>query len=351
VKSGLLRVSKIAASFPPDTSIIDFMMMRQRTRSELSLIRIGERLREFVDRCRWHRIWSFTRPKFTPSASAPFKLGRFSRGQVVDQVFDGDLTLDGISRDCKVTLESREGSITIMQCIEESVHAKLKAAGAVTIGEGINQRSIVDIIAGGDVTIGQMIGGKSRATIVSTAGKIELGSKIDDHSEAKLTAATSVHIGDGIEQYSMVTITAPGDITIDGNIKQHVTADIISIDGAISIGRTIGGHVIARLTAGKTVQIGEGLDPHSDISIHARGDVTLGQKIDQHSSARIITKVGSINIGQGLSGGSNAVLVAPNGSINIGGSVDAGSTIHWNARHCNCPHQNGRISRISTPNQ
>jgi hypothetical protein len=54
---------------------------------------------------------------------------------------------------------------------------------------------------------------------------------------------------------------------------------------------------------------------------------------------------GSISIEQGLNGGATATLIATNGSIDIGGSVDAGSTINWNARDFNCPHQSGSVNQ------
>jgi hypothetical protein len=184
----------------------------------------------------------------------PLNLGTYSGEGVVEEVFDGDLTVASISGNCKVTLESRHGSITIKHKIERGAYAKLQAAGAVTIGEDIEQHSIVQIVAGGDVTIGQTINENSQATITSTAGKIDIGSKMDNCSEARLTAGTTVHIGQDIDQHSTAFITAQGDVTIEGNINRHATANIISLHGAIGIGRMVKDS-IASLTAGRTVHI------------------------------------------------------------------------------------------------
>ena len=274
----------------------------------------------------------------------PLNLGTYSGECVVEEVFDGDLTVASISGNCKVTLESRHGSITIKHKIERGAHAKLKAAGAVSIGEGIEQHAIVQIVAGGDATIGQPINENSQATITSTAGKIDIRSKMDNYSEARLTAGTTVHIGQDIDQHSTAFITAQGGVTIEGNINRHANVNIISLHGAISIGRTVKDS-IASLTAGTTVHIADKLDQHSQVTVLAQSDVTIGQTID-HSAATITSVNGSINIGRGLSGSAIATLIALNGCINIGGSVDRGSTVNWNAQYFNCPREDGTFNQI-----
>jgi hypothetical protein len=215
----------------------------------------------------------------------PLYLGTYAGDAVIEEVFDGDLTLEEISDHCKVTLESRHGSITIKHKIEQHAYANLKAATGVSIGEGIDQHAIVQIVAGGDVTIGHKINERSQATITSTSGKIEIEQKVDNYSEATLIA-------------------------------------------------------------GNTVSIGETLDQHSTVMISAQGDVSIHLKIDQHANVQITSANGSIDIGQGLSGEAIATLIALNGDINIGDSVDAGSTLNWNARQLNCPHQNGTINHL-----
>jgi hypothetical protein len=215
----------------------------------------------------------------------PIDLGTYSGDCVIDEVFDGDISLEKVDQHCKLTLESRHGSITIKHKIDQHSYANLKAATTVTIGEGIDQHSIVQILAGGDVTIGKKINEYSQASITSTSGKIEIGEKVDNTSEANLTAGTTVHIGQKFDQHSTVTVVAQGDVTID-------------------------------------------------------------QKIDQHASVDITSAHGNINIGQGLSGNATATLRAPNGDINIGDSVDSGSTLNWSAHHLNCPHQDGDVNPI-----
>jgi len=274
------------------------------------------------------------------------ELGAYSGHCVIDEVFDGDLMLEKIDQHCKVTLESRHGSITVRHKIDQWSYANLKAATKVIIGEGIDQHSVVQIIAGGDVTINQKINENSQATITSIGGKIEIGQKVDNYSEANLTAGETVHLGQGVDQHSNVVIRAQGDITVDQKIDQHSTADITSVNGAVNIGQKVDQTSIASLRAGTTVLVGEKFDQHSNVTVVAEGDITINQKIDQHSTAVITSLNGSINIGQGLSGNATATLIAPNGDINIGDSVDGGSTVNWSAQHFNCPHQNGTINHV-----
>jgi hypothetical protein len=276
----------------------------------------------------------------------PLYLGTYSGDAVIEEVFDGDLTLEKIDQGCKVTLESRHGSITIKHKIDQHSYANLKAATTVSIGEGIDQHSIVEVVAGGDVTIGQKINEQSQATITSTSGKIEIGQKVDNDSEATLIAGTTVHIGQTLDQHSNVTIQAQGDVTIDEMIDQSAIVDITSFNGAIHIGQKIQNGSFATLAAGTTVSIGQKLDQHANVTITAQSDVQIGQKIDQHVTATITSGNGSINIGQGLSGDATATLIALNGDINIGDSIDAGSTLNWNAKQLNCPHQDGTINHL-----
>jgi hypothetical protein len=233
-------------------------------------------------------------------------LGTYTGPCVIDEVFDGDLTLEKIDQHCNVTLESRHGSITIKHKIDQHSYANLKAAGTVTIGEGIDQHSQAQITAGGDVKLGMKINEYSQAWITSTTGSIDIGQMVDNTSEAHLTAGTTVHIGQTLNQHSVVTIQAHGDVNIDQSIDQHVTANITS----------------------------------------DTGNVNIGQKIDEHSTAVVTASKGSINIGEGLSGNATATLQAPLGDINIGDSVDNGSTLNWDAIQLNCPHQDGTITRF-----
>jgi len=321
-------------------------MKPQHRHPEQSLPRAAWLLRPFLHRRRWHPLDHITLSNDSKPTFPPFNLGAYSGECVINQVFDGDITVDNISGQCNVTLESRYGSITITHKIEQWAQVNLKAACMVTIGESIDQHSIVEITAGGDIMIGQTINRNSQATITSVAGKIDIGLKVDSYSKAKLTAGTAVHIGQDIGQHSTVIITAQGDVKIGRDINQHATADIISLNGAIGIGQMIKDSVIASLTAGKTVHIGEKLDQYCQVTIRAQSDVSIGHKIDHRSAAEITSVEGSINIGQGLSGIATATLIALNGFINISGSVDRDSTVNWNAQYFNCLHNDGTVNHI-----
>jgi hypothetical protein len=275
----------------------------------------------------------------------PLYLGTYSGDCVIEEAFDGDLTLEKIDQHCKVILTSRHGSITIKHKIDQWSYASLKAATTVHIGEGIDQHSQAEIVAGGDVTIGQTIDENSQVSITSTAGKIDIGLNVDNYSQANLTAGATVHIGQKVDQHSVVTINAQGDVTLDQGIDQHATVDIVSLNGSIIMQR-VNETSIVTLTAGMSVHISEKFDQHSQVTVVAQGDVYIDQKIDQHSVAKITSAKGSINIGQGLSGNATATLIADNGSINIGDSVDSGSAISWRAQQFNCPHQDGTIHHI-----
>ncbi len=276
---------------------------------------------------------------------APLYLGTYSGDALIEEVFDGDLTLEKIDQGCKVTLESQHGSITINHKIDQHSYANLKAHTTVKIGEKIDQISIAQILAGGDVTIGQSIDAGAQASITSTSGKIDIGQKVDATSSATLTAGTTVHIGQTIDQHSNVIIVAQGDVTIGEKIDQSATADITSVHGSITIGQKVDQQAIATLTAGTTVHIGQKVDQHSTVTIIAQGDVTIDEKLDQHTTSTITSVHGSITVVQGMSGSAIATLKALNGSITMD-TVDAGCTLNWSAQSFNCPHQNGTINHV-----
>jgi hypothetical protein len=322
-----------------DAHIIDNTIEPRRLYADRPIIGAARLLLGSL-RDRWHALERGLFFKRKHRVTSPvLQLGAFSGYCTVEEAFDGDLAIDGISGDCKIALESRYGSITIAHKIEHRAQVELKAAKAVTISEGISQYSNVRIFAGGDITIGQMISENSQATITSAAGKIEIGATVEKQSRAKLTAG-AVRIGRDIGQDSTAIITAREDVTIDGSINQCATADIISLRGTIKIGQRINGRAIAVLTAGKAIHIGEQISEHSQVTVRAQDYVTIGQKIDQESAVEITSVTGSINIGQGLSDGATATLIAVNGSINIGGSVDRDSTVNWEAREFQLPPPN-----------
>ena len=267
----------------------------------------------------WMQIQSGT-PTFPP-----LYLGTYSGDCVIEEVFDGDLTLEKIDQGAKVTLTSRHGSITIKHKIDQHSYANLTAATTISIGEKIDQQSIAILNAGGDVTIGQSIDQGSNATITSTSGKIDIGQKIDATSGANLTAGTTVHIGQTIDQHSNVQIMAQGDVSIDEKIDQHATAVITSVNGAINIGQKVDQWAIATLTA--------------------QGNINIGQKLDQHTSSTITSVNGSVTVSQGMSGNCTATITANNGAITMD-TIDGGSTLNWSAESLNCPHQNGTVNHI-----
>ena len=301
----------------------------------------------------------------------PLNLGTYSGDgfMVINEVFDGDLTLQKIDNGTRVTLVSRHGSITILDKISDhNTYANLTAATTVNIANKIDQGAIVQIVAGGDVKIGQTIDQGSDATITSTSGKIDIGLKVDATSRATLMAGTTVHIGQDIDQHSDVVIFAQGDVTIDGNINQHATADITSVNGsirigqkvnradapqavsltaaaAVDIGQTIDQHSNVTITAGSTVHIGLKIDQHSTVTIVAQGDVTIDQKLDQHATSTITSVNGSVTVSQGMSGNATATVQALNGTITMD-TVDGGCTLNWSARNLNCPNQNGTINHV-----
>jgi hypothetical protein len=279
----------------------------------------------------------------------PIDLGTYSGSgrMVIDEVFDGDITLEKIDNGAIVTLESRHGSITINDKISDSnTYANLKAATTVRIGNKIDQGAVVQIVAGSDVSIGQTIDQGSTATITSNSGNINIGLKIDAGSGATLNApAGKVHIGQTIDQHSNAVINAGGDINIEEKIDQHSTATIVSKNGSISIGQKIDQWAIATLSAGNGVFIGQKIDQHAQATITAEGDVNIGQKLDQHTKSTITSNSGSVTVSQGMSGNCDATIKAPHGFINMD-TIDSGSTLNWNAKGLNCPNQNGNINKI-----
>ncbi len=251
-------------------------------------------------------VASFTQLISGTPTFPPLYLGTYDGDgdAVIEEVFDGDLTLEYIKNGCKVTLESRHGSITINHKIDQHSYANLKAATTVSIGEKIDNQSIAIITAGGDVTIGQQIDQGSNATITSTSGAISIGQNVNQASGATLTAATSVSIGLKIDQHSNAVITA-----------------------------------------GTTVNIGQAIDQHSTAMITAQGDITIGHKLDQHTNSTITSVNGSITVSQGMSGSATATLKALNGTITMD-TIDNGSTLNWSAQSLNCPHQNGTVNHL-----
>jgi len=294
------------------------------------------RISAFLRRERWRALKGECNSPNDPGSNfSQANLGSDSVDSVISEVFEGDLALTNVRGKSKVSLESRNGSITIANRIERWAHTSLKAAGAVTIGDAIGQHSIVEIVAGGDVTIGQAIGENSQVMITSTGGKITIGLNAVTAIKATLPEESTALTGRGVYQHSIVILTAPGDVTINGSIDQQVTADIISINGAISIERIE--TAVALLTAGTTVHISGKIGEHSELTILAQDDVTVGETIEPHAAIQLTSLSGSILIGQGLHRGATAMLTAVNGTVNIGGHVNEGAFVEWNARQFNGP--------------
>jgi len=123
---------------------------------------------------------------------------------------DGDIVVETFSN-ATATLESRHGSVTINQKIDDHSNLTIRAAKNVTIGQKIDQHSSADIVAGGSVDIGQKIDQHSVARIVAQTGNISIAQKVDQHSTAFLSApAGNINIGQGIDQHSIVHYLAKG---------------------------------------------------------------------------------------------------------------------------------------------
>jgi hypothetical protein len=117
---------------------------------------------------------------------------------------DGDIVVNNISQTVE-TLQSRRGSVTINQKIDDHSFVTIVAAKDVNIGQKIDQHSRAEILAGGSVTIGQKIDQHSIARIHATNGNIHIGQKVDQHSTAFLWAPNgNIAIDQGIDQHSIV---------------------------------------------------------------------------------------------------------------------------------------------------
>lgn len=274
----------------------------------------------------------------------PLDLGTYEGDCVIDEAFDGDLTLEKIDQHCKVTLESRHGSITIKHKIDQHSYANLKAAKGVFIGEKIDQLSRVRIEAGGDVKIGQSIDAGA-SVVIDAKGAIDIGLKLDAYSGAQLTAGKSVRIGETIDQHSNANIVAGGDIHVGLKIDAYATANLTSSGGSVRVGQTIDQHAIVAIKAAATVDIGLKIDQHAVATIEAGGDIHIGQKLDQHTTSTITSTNGSVTVVQGMSGNATATIEAPNGRIKMN-TIDGGCTLKWHAQQLDCPNQNGAVTRI-----
>ncbi|HZP47880.1 MAG TPA: galactose oxidase early set domain-containing protein [Vicinamibacterales bacterium] len=136
----------------------------------------------------------------------PVYLGTYENNVIVDEVFDGDITIEKIDQHCNVTIESRHGSITINDKCDQHCYVNLKAATTVTIGQKIDQHCNVTIQCNGNVEIGQKIDGNSEANIKSANGSIHIGQKIDGPSQATLFAPNgTVKIDQKVDGGSVVT--------------------------------------------------------------------------------------------------------------------------------------------------
>jgi len=147
-----------------------------------------------------------------------------------DIIQDGDIVVDNFSN-ATATLESRKGSVTINQKIDDNSNVTINAAKDVTIGQKIDQHSNAVIVAGGSVTIGQKIDQHSVARITAQTGSIHIGQKVDQHSTAFLAAPKgSIVIDQGIDQHSAVHYqtanaqlgTVTGSATADSNMNAAV---------------------------------------------------------------------------------------------------------------------------------
>ena len=121
-------------------------------------------------------------------------------------VQDADIVVaENISGANNLVLESRNGSVTINQKIDDHSSVIIRAGKDVTITQKVDQHSVADITAHGSVTIVQKVDQHSVVRITAETGDIHIGQKVDQHSTAFLSApAGEIFIDQGIDGHSIV---------------------------------------------------------------------------------------------------------------------------------------------------
>src|SRR5271166_2263689 len=232
-------------------------------------------------------------------------------------VESGDILVSGaIEQGSLVVLESTGGSITIVGKIDDSSKVSLRAAGNILIGprggtaKAVDGNSEVDAVAGGDIAVGGFI---HKATV-----------DLNAHGDVTLT-----EIGDK----GIVRVIADGDVFLAEKIVEESRADIVSNRGSITIDGKIDESSNAHLTAAGDVIVGQQggfgdrkIAGDSFVVVIAGEDIVLGGGIFESHTKVDFAAAGSISIGSDISGGPTVRLLSGTGQIAVAGNISGNST-------------------------
>lgn len=215
--------------------------------------------------------------------------------RIVDLINDDDIFIDGkIDDNSKVTLVSRNGSITISNKIDNNCNVTLIAAGDIRIGTAgsdpdgdrkIDNNCTVQAEAGGIISLGSRINNHCNVKFDAREG-VEIGGRIDDNSRVIIESGDSVSIGDKIDNNSVLELRTVQDVTIGGKIDNNCTVTIDTLRGGITIAGKIDNNTTAVLSAARDILIGTtgGSDDrkiNNRCQVYARsgGQITVGDKL------------------------------------------------------------------------
>jgi hypothetical protein len=244
--------------------------------------------------------------------------GTIEGHQTVDLINDDDIFIDGkIDDNCKVTLVSRNGSITISNKIDNNCTVTLIAKVDVRIGTSggdldgdrkIDNNCSVDVDAQGSISLGSRINNHCNVKFKAD-GDVSIGSRIDDNSSVVIESGGAVSIGDMVNNNSALDLRAVNDVTIGGKIDDNSNATIDTLRGGITIAGKIDNHCTVVLSAARDILIGT----------TGGGD---DRKINNQCQV-YATSGGQISVGDKL--GDNCIVqFRACGPITIGGVVERG---------------------------
>jgi hypothetical protein len=179
-----------------------------------------------------------------------------THGDIIGEPFsldeDGDILIDGKIDQAdfglilppiksRVTLVSRQGSITITGKIDGGSVVTLSAANNIQIGTkgGDGDRKIdggsnVRATAGGFISLGNKIDGGSIVSM-NAGGAIGIGNKIDGGSNVLLKAGEDIEIFDKIDGGSTVRLSSGLGTHIHGKISNDATSVIYWPPGSLLV--------------------------------------------------------------------------------------------------------------------
>ena len=238
--------------------------------------------------------------------------------RTVDLINDDDIFVDGkIDDNCKVTLVSRNGNITIANKIENNCSVTLIAAGDVRIGTSggdpdgdrkIDNNCSVDVEAGGSISLGSRINNHCNVKF-KARGDVSVGTRIDNNSRVVIDSGGAVSIGDMLNNNSVLELRAVNDVTIGGKIDDNSNATIDTLRGGITIAGKIDDNTIVAISAARDILIGTsgGSDDrkiNNRCQVYARsgGQIQVGDKLGddcivQFRACGTITIVGVVERG------------------------------------------------------